>query len=120
MASRAADWPWLSYPACPAPNVGSTTASANPDGGTTGRAVEPALETSHPPSERQLPADDRDGRRAASSAKGGGIRPPNAGRSKERSSARPSYSASNPEHEALIDDAIALFSPRYGRAISRE
>jgi hypothetical protein len=35
-------------------------------------------------------------------------------------SVRPSYSASDPEHEALIDEAIALFGPRYQRAITRE
>ena len=35
-------------------------------------------------------------------------------------SAQPHSPAADPDHEALIDDAIALFSPRYGRAISRE
>jgi hypothetical protein len=35
-------------------------------------------------------------------------------------SARPPSSASDPEREALIDEAIALFAPRYRRAITRE
>jgi hypothetical protein len=36
------------------------------------------------------------------------------------SSAQPLLSTSNPEHEALVDEAVALFSRRYGRALTRE
>ena len=35
------------------------------------------------------------------------------------SSARPVF-GSDPRHEALIDEAVALFSRRYGRMFSRE
>ena len=41
-------------------------------------------------------------------------------RSEEGSNAEPLASASDTEREALIDEAIALFSSRYGRAISAE
>jgi len=36
------------------------------------------------------------------------------------SSAQPILSTSNPEHEALVDEAVALFSRRYGRPLTRE
>lgn len=37
----------------------------------------------------------------------------------QRSSAQPVF-GSNPEHEALIDESVALFSRYYGRPISKE
>lgn len=108
--------------------------------------MEPALETTHPPSERegagvrspsiargvkrltppdlpterQLPDDDRDGRPATRWAKGVRVRPPTARGSGAGLSAQPPSPAADPEREALIDDAIALFGPRYRRVISRE
>lgn len=72
------------------------------------------------PAQREFPDDDRDGRRGTNRAKGVRDGPPSANGSPAGSSARPPYSASDPEREALIDDAIALFGPRYQRAISRE
>ena len=70
------------------------------------------------PAQRQRPDDDRGGRAATSSGKGVRVGPPSTNGSPVGLSARPL--PSDPEREALIDDAIALFSPRYGRAISRE
>ena len=41
-------------------------------------------------------------------------------RAEQGSSAQPLPAGSDPEHEALIDEAVALFSRRYGRTFSRE
>lgn len=38
----------------------------------------------------------------------------------EGSSAQPALSTSNPEREVLVDEAVALFSRRYERALTRE
>ena len=38
----------------------------------------------------------------------------------EGSSAGPLPLASQPEREALVDEAIALFGPKYGRTLSRD
>ena len=70
------------------------------------------------PAERERPDDDRDDRARTSSTKGVRVGPPSANESRQGLSAQPP--ASDPEREALIDDAIALFGPRYQRAISRE
>jgi hypothetical protein len=35
-------------------------------------------------------------------------------------SAKPLLSTFDPEHEALVDEAVALFSRRYGRALTRQ
>jgi hypothetical protein len=37
-----------------------------------------------------------------------------------RSSAQPLLPTSNPEHEALVGEAVALFSRRYGRELTKE
>lgn len=41
-------------------------------------------------------------------------------RAEQGSSAQPLPAASDPEHEALIDEAVALFSRHYGRTFSRD